>query len=145
MEQSKSNYVGIQDEDRRKNLEKMVEVNKRARQRAEKIKYLDEIINELKEIQIWCLDNKLGKRGLVTKKIAYASSVREFLRCGKNHSQFARAGGRKTIAGVSECILLEETNNNELKRFIRRIDTNTFLSRQEYIKFKNAPERLSIL
>ena len=103
---------------------------------------LDKVIAELKDIQLWCKEHGLQKSPIVTQKIAYASAVREFLLTGNNVNQLGRLGTDKLIGDVIIYMLLEESNNKDLKRFIRKIDSVCFKDYFEYSMFRNNINRI---
>jgi len=107
------------------------------------VTFLDRVIAELKDTQLWCKENGLQKSTIVTQKISYASSVREFLLTGNNVDQLGRLGICKLVGDTMVQMLLEESNNKDLKRFIRKIDSICFEDYFEYTMFRNNIVRLN--
>lgn len=110
------------------------------------LEYLDNAISDLKDIQVWMVDNGNEKLTTVRDKIAYASSVREFLLTFNCETHLARLGGtyEMLVSGKPNTIyyLLEETVNKDLRAFIRRVNSNVFNNYLALVAYRTVNNRL---
>ena len=93
----------------------------------EKVNKLDAIIADLKNIQLWHLENKRNKNQYIKQHIEYASCVREWLLNGEVRSHLGRLGGTyKFKNGVICYYLIEDTDNKATRAFVRKINMLAF-------------------
>lgn len=113
--------------------------------RKQKIKFLKEVIAELKDIQLYCKEKGLSKRVNVKTKLAYANSLKEYIESDYSgvSTHKGRLGDTYMLGdGVRLHYLIEESCKKDICVFVRRLNNKVFNTIAQIEQFRYLRDRI---
>jgi len=108
----------------------------------DKVNKIDAVIADLKNIQVWHIENGKEKNPLIKFNIEYASSLREYLLTGTVKSHLGRLGGTyKFKNDVERYYLIEDSDKRSVRSFVRKMNHIAFDNFRDMDRFRTLTVR----